>query len=137
MSDALRAEFGPRFVGGIGMEVWRHWPDYLDALARARIAISVRGYGYDCLRFWEIPSFDTMLVSDKLPIVKPYPFEDQVHAAYFDIIEELIAIVRRALSDPVWSTRIAKAGNEHLRTHHTARARAKQLLQASLGGVDG
>jgi glycosyl transferase family 1 len=127
---ALRARFGERLVGGAGIVL--EYPDYLAHLARARVAVSVRGHGYDTLRFWEIPSFEgTMLACDVLPIVRPRPFKDGVHAGYFRTPEELVAVVERALSDEPWRAKIASAGNAHLRDHHTARARAAQMLEAS------
>lgn len=125
--DALRREFGDRFVGGVGVHY--DYPAYLDALNRAKIAVCVRGFGFDTLRFWEIPSFETMMVSDRIPLVKPYPFQDGIHIAYFDNTSHLVDTVRHYLSNDAGREQIAKAGNEWLRKHHTARARARQLLE--------
>lgn len=125
----LERELGGGFHGGIGRHL--SYPDYLDAINRSRIAVSVRGFGHDTLRFWEIPSFETMMVCDRLPIRKPEPFEDGVHAAYFDGPADLVGVVRQALSDADRRERIAKAGNAHLRRHHTARERARQMLRAA------
>lgn len=120
---ALTAEFGSRIDVG-----HRPYSEYLQAINRAKIAISVRGWGYDTLRVWEIPSFETMLVADRLPIIRPYPFEHGQTCALFDDVKGLVDGVRCALEDEQWRARIAKAGNDHLRKHHTARARAQQLL---------
>lgn len=125
--DALRREFGDRFVGGVGVHY--AYPEYLDAINRAKIAICVRGFGYDTLRFWEIPSFQTMMVADKLPLIKPFPFQDGVHIAYFNDTQHLVETVRHYLSNDEGRERIAKAGHQWLREHHTAAARARQLLE--------
>jgi hypothetical protein len=130
--DALASAFGDRFVGGIKAHVPH--PQYIQTLARAKIAVSVRGFGYDTLRVWEIPSCPgTLLVADRLPILRPSPLIDREHALYFSTPQELVEAVRCALEDEPWRARIAKAGNEHVQKYHTARARAASLLQLALG----
>jgi hypothetical protein len=42
--------------------------EYLEILAQSRCALSVRGMGFDCYRYWEIPAKGTVLVADRLPI---------------------------------------------------------------------
>ena len=126
--DALRNAFGERFVRGAGYS----YSQYLDAIASARVAVSVRGHGYDTLRYWEIPSFDTLLVADRQPVIRPFPFQHGVHALFFDTTHELVEAVRCALEDEPWQRRLALAGNSWLRAHHTARARARQLLTVSV-----
>lgn len=129
--DALQRAFGDRFVGGMQ----RHVPyaEYIDTIASAKVAISVRGWGNDTTRFWEIPSTpETLLVADKLPMIKPHPFEHGVHALYFDNNDHLVELVRQALADEPWRRRIAAAGNAHLRAYHTVRARAQYVLDESL-----
>ena len=127
--QALQRELGPRFVGGAGVTL--SYEDYLDRIARARMAVSVRGHGRDTLRYWEIPSFDTLLVADRSPLLRPHPFEDGVHAALFDGPEELVRKVRRYLDDEDERQRVTNRGFLHLREHHTACARARQLLAES------
>ena len=127
--EVLQREFGDRFVGGVK----EHIPhaEYLDVIARAKISVSVRGFGNDTLKFWEIPSMPgTLLVADKLPTIKPFPFEHGVNILYFDGVGELVEAVRCALEDEPWRARVAAAGNAWLREHHTARARAQQVLEA-------
>jgi hypothetical protein len=130
---ALKQAFGDRFVGGVEGFRPGH-AEYLKTLARARVAISVRGFGFDTLRVWEIPAMPgTLLVGDRLPIIRPFPLVDREHALYFGDTKELVEAVRCALEDEPWRQRIAQAGNEHFQKYHTARARAKQLLDISLG----
>jgi len=131
LCEALRAAFGDRFTGGVGPHVTHR--QYLETMARARVAVSVRGWGMDTLKFYEIPSLPgTMLAADRQPLVRAHPFEDGVHAGWFSSPEELVAVARRALEDEPWRSRVAAAGNEHLMRHHTPRARARQLLEISL-----
>ena len=128
--EALQKSLGDRFVGGTHVR-FDH-AGYIDAIARSKIAVSVRGHGWDTLRFWEIPSCaNTMLVADRSPQNKPYPFEDGIHALYFSSAEELVRTVQGALDNEPRRERISRAGNELLQTHHTAQARARQLLEES------
>ena len=125
--DALAKAFGDRFVGGVKGHIPHS--EYMKTLARSKIAVSVRGFGHDTLRVWEIPSCPgTLLVADRLPILRPFPLLDREHALYFTTPEELVEAVRCALEDEPWRARLAKAGNEHWQKHHTARARARLLL---------
>jgi hypothetical protein len=129
---ALESAFGDRFVGGIQAHVPHD--QYLRTLARARVAVSVRGFGYDTLRVWEIPICPgTLLVADRLPILRPFPLVDREHALYFTSPQELVEAVQRALEDEPWRARIAKAGNEHVQKFHTAQARARLLLDIAKG----
>ena len=123
---ALRGALGDRFVGGVGTV--RSYGEYLDAVARARVVVSMRGYGYDTLRYWEVPSFDTLMVTDPSPLIRPHPFVDGQHVLQFGDPGHLIHVVVQALQDESRQRQIALAGNAHLREHHTARARAAQLL---------
>ena len=123
---ALKNVFGSRFVGNTDTFVPYH--DYLDMVNRSKIAISMRGHGFDTLRFWELFSFETMVISDRLPLIRPFPFEHNTHTIYVNNIDELIESVQHFLDNNTERERIAKAGNAHLRTHHTTRARAQQLL---------
>jgi Glycosyl transferases group 1 len=131
--DALRREFGDRFVGGVNVHY--SYEKYLEAINRSKIAISVRGHGLDTLRFWDIPSFETLLMADRMPLVRPIDFEHDRSAMFFNDARELVDLCKRALTDDAMRTRIAKAGNAHLRAHHTAQARARQLLAACLTGT--
>lgn len=129
--SALQDAFGSRFVGGF----WNHTShrQYLNTFARAKVAVSVRGFGHDTLKFWEIPAAPgTLLAADVLPIIKPNPFTHGVNALYFGSSKELVECVRCALEDEPWRQRVAQAGNEHLQKFHSARARAASLLRISL-----
>lgn len=133
VAEVLQREFGQRAVvgGSHGFE------EYISLLQRSKVAVSMRGHGYDTLRFWEIPSFDTLMIADRLPIHKPDPFLDEIHCLYFGDAGELIQRVRKALAEPEWASRIARTGNAHLRAKHTARARVLYILKESVGYTGG
>lgn len=130
--NALRNAFGSSFVGGVNVHF--SFDEYLDAIARSRIAVSVRGFGHDTLRFWEIPSMpQTLLVCDRLAIDKPYEFTDGVNCKTFGSTDQLVQVCQHALANEEWRVQVASAGNAHLRQYHTAEARARQLLAITVG----
>lgn len=106
---------------------------YLPTLARAKIAVVLRGHGWDTVRFWETASCEgTLMACDRQPIVRPYPFEDGAHCAYFSSPEELERVLRRYLGDEPTRARVAAAGYDWLCAHHTAQARARYILEESM-----
>lgn len=105
---------------------------YLESTAKAKIAFSVRGFGRDTIRNWEIPSYETLLFSDdlySLGLIHPYPFTHQKDAVLFkpdcSNLEELLVYY---LEDENELRRVAKAGHEHLKKYHTNKARAEYFL---------
>jgi Glycosyl transferases group 1 len=131
--DALRRAFGDLFVGGVNVHY--NYEMYLEAINRSKIAVSVRGHGFDTLRFWDIPSFETLLMADRMPLIRPNDFEHGQSAMFFHDAHSLVDLCKLALADDVMRTRVAKAGNVHLRAHHTAQARARQLIAVCLTGA--
>ncbi len=109
------------------------YSEFLEALASARIAISIRGHGTESGRFWEILAAEgTMLFADRQPILRgDHPLVDGVHCAYFDSPEELERKLRVYLTDEVLRRAVATNGYAHLRAHHTTRARARDILRES------
>jgi hypothetical protein len=107
----------------------RPYREYLDALPRAKMAVATRGYGWDTTRIWEIAACEgTLLVLERQPVIRPFPFEDGVTAALFGSPDELAAQVRKYLADEPLRARVAAAGYAHTLKFHTAGARAQQVL---------
>lgn len=102
---------------------------YLKRLAQARIGLSVRGGGFDCVRFWETPAVGTVLLSERPPIVIHQNFESQKNAIFFDKFDDILPGVESLLQTPQRLEAIARAGREHIRTHHTTRCRAEYFLR--------
>jgi len=101
---------------------------YLQAVRSSRIGINIFGFGYDTVRYWELPAHGCMLLSERLPIRIPHNFSDGVSAVFFDDTRDLEDKLRHYLAHPDQAAAIAAAGHAHLRQHHTASARARQLL---------
>jgi hypothetical protein len=102
--------------------------EYSRLLRESRIGLNLFGYGFDTVRYWELPAHGVLLLSERLPIRIPYDFEDGVNAVFFDDTAELEAKLRHLLIHPEEVAVLAEAGWRHLQAHHTGSARARQLL---------
>lgn len=102
--------------------------EYSESIRNARIGLNLCGYGFDTVRFWELPAHGCMLLSESLPIHIPHAFEDGRHAIFFSGIETLTEKLQYFLAHPDEAQRIAEAGHAHLLEHHTSEARARQML---------
>jgi len=111
-----------------------HYDIYLKELASSKISVSM--YGYSLIgpanRTWEIPSYNTLLLTEKMNVYYEHPFEDGKTCIFFDpyVKDDICNKVLYWLSDEMENERrkIAKAGHEHLKNFHTCKARAQRLL---------
>lgn len=102
--------------------------EYTQALRSSRVGLNVFGFGFDTVRYWEIPANGCMLLSEQLPIRIPSNFVDGESAVFFRDLEELEERLDHYMAHPAEAETIARAGYDLLRRRHTATARARQLL---------
>jgi len=98
-------------------------------LNRSKIAVSTSGAAYDTFRYWEIPYHGALLLSQRLPILIPDNFVDGRSAVFFDTPEEMMARIRELLADPDRLAEIAANGRRLSHEKHTAKARARYMLE--------
>jgi hypothetical protein len=103
------------------------WPEYIDVLSRSRIGVSVRGGGYDTLRYWEIPASGALLLSEPTRIVIPDNFVNGREAAFVEV-EGMGARIRELASCDLEA--IAAAGRDRLAASHTSIQRARTVLNS-------
>ena len=101
---------------------------YISRLRNSRIGLSLFGYGFDTVRFWEIPAHGGLLLAQAPPIRIPHNFSDGQNAILFDDIQELEEKLCYYLAHPQKAAAIATAGHLHWKTYHTTEARARQML---------
>lgn len=102
---------------------------YLDLMSRSKINIMARGHGYDTVRRFEVPLFSGLVMSDRIPIITPDPFIDNIHIVYFDDnLNGFIGQIEYYLNNPGERERIGKVGREHCKKYHTTDARARYFL---------
>jgi hypothetical protein len=102
--------------------------EYLELLRTSRFGVSMRGFGWDSCRAWEIAVLTGLLV-DNLDIQIPYPFSNGCNSSFYQSIAHCrdLAGQINAYADAVQEIR--EAGIAHARTHHTNSARVKWLLE--------
>lgn len=103
--------------------------EYQALLHRSKMALSIRGGGFDTLRYWEIVASMTLLISEPPDILIPNNFEHGVHAMFCrSDLRDLPALVRRLRDDDAARGRMVNAAFEHLTAFHTSERRASYLL---------
>lgn len=104
--------------------------DYYRTLARSKVAVSIRGGGFDTLRYWEIVASGTFLLSEKPDIVIPHNYEHRNHAVFCQPdLSDLQELVRYYASHDTEREAIAGAGHAHLLKFHACEPRAAQFLE--------
>ncbi|MFO0773136.1 MAG: glycosyltransferase [Nitrospiraceae bacterium] len=102
---------------------------YRHLLARSKMALSVRGGGFDTLRYWEIVSSKALLVSETPDILIPNNFESGKHALFCKPdLSDLVPLIRRYVHEDAARGAMVDAAYAHLHAHHTCSHRARYLL---------
>lgn len=131
----LRGIPGLGYVGGVyDADVAAPFPigdgSYYQSLRRAQIGISVRGGGFDTLRYWEVVACGALLISEEPDIVIPNNFEDRRHAVFCQRdLSNLAELVRYYTIHTEEREALAAAGYTHLSKHHTCDHRAEYFLE--------
>lgn len=128
--SGLRRIFLEHLERHLGHTLEGNYPQsaYLEMIGRSEIGLCLFGYGFDTVRYWELPAHGAMLLAERLPLRIPHPFVDGETALHFDGVQELLTHFEALADDPARARAIAAAGHQHARRHHTGSARARQLL---------
>jgi hypothetical protein len=102
------------------------WAEYMQVLATSRVAISLRGLGYDTYRYWEIPYAGALLLAETPQIVIPRNFE-HAREAWFAPVDSLAGSMRKLLGGD--TDAIAAAGRARLMSEHSSVRRAETVLE--------
>jgi hypothetical protein len=101
---------------------------FYDMLSHSKASISLRGYGMDTFRYWEIPSFGSLLMSPDIPLLIPNNFKDGESAIFFKSKEELKQkFIKYVVKSDEWKE-IAKTGYEHHKKYHIPKERVKRQI---------
>ena len=103
--------------------------EYYALLGRSKMALSIRGGGFDTLRYWEVVASGALLLSEQPDIEIPNNFSHGQQALFCrSDLSDLPELVRYYASHDAERESIARAGYEHLLRFHTCERRAEQLL---------
>lgn len=116
----------PEFERGVKLS----YQDYFNLLTRSKIALSIRGSGFDTLRYWEIVAAKVMLISEEPFILIPNNFDHGKHALFcgsdYRDVPDLVRIYSR---DDAAREQIVEAAYQRLLRFHTCERRAMQFLE--------
>ncbi len=105
-------------------------------LHRSKTALSVRGGGFDTIRYWEIVAAKTPLISERPDIEIPNNFEHGVHAVFCrPDLSDLPEWVRCLRDNEAERRRMADAAFAHLLAYHTTARRAMYLMDLCRGAI--
>ncbi len=104
--------------------------EYYALFRRSTMALSIRGGGFDTLRYWEIVASGALLLSEQPDIEIPNNFVHGKHALFFrPDLSNLVDLVRTYASDAHACAAMAAEGRKHLLQYHTCERRAEYLLE--------
>jgi hypothetical protein len=102
---------------------------YYDLMMRSKMALSVRGGGFDTMRYWEIPATKTLLLSEEPDIEIPNNFVHGQQALFFKRdLSDVLSLVNAYAKEEHECVAIAQRGYEHLLRYHTCERRAEYVL---------
>lgn len=110
--------------------------DFYARCARAWLAWSPEGYGWDCFRHYEAPLCGTVPVINHPAIHRHAPFEGGVHCLYYGVEgADLARVIVAALADKPRLTRMAAAARVHVLRHHTVERLCEYVVATCLGAA--
>lgn len=105
------------------------YQEHFRLLQRSKLGLSMRGSGFDTVRYWEIPALKTLLISERPSIYIPNNFEHGKHAIFCKPdLSDLVDLVKEYARDHEARNRLAESGYAHLLKYHTCEKRASQFL---------
>lgn len=113
-----------------GLDCGQTFPpdEYARRMSSARIGLNLFGYGFDTVRYWELPAHGCMLFSERPPIRIPNAFEDGKTAVFFNDLREFDDKFDYYRAHPEEAEAIARAGHAHYWRYHTNSQRARDFL---------
>ena len=112
-----------------------HRFQYAKILDNTIIGLNLFGWGFDTVRYYELPAHGCLLFSERPPIPIYQDYVDGESAVFFSDLSEFTQKLRYLMSNPKEIQRIANNGYEHIKKYHTTDQRAKQMLSIMKGCV--
>lgn len=110
--------------------------EFFQRAARARLAWSPEGFGYDCHRTYEVAALGCVPVLQYPPVFRHEGFvdgRDSLHYAVDD--DSLLHVVRRALADRAVLEAMGQRARERVLRHHRHSRLAEMILREATAGV--
>jgi hypothetical protein len=111
---------------------------YVERCARAWLAWSPEGLGWDCRRHYEAPYCGTVPVMSRATIQRHRPLIEGEHGFYYDVEgDHLTRTIERALADKGRLQAMAAAARAHVLAHHTWRALCDYVVAEAYAASNG
>ena len=104
-------------------------PVYAAQLLQTRIGLSLKGFGWDTVRYYEVPAHGALLLAQRPKIFIANPFIDGETAVLFDTPEQLRGLLHFLIRHPDYVDKVRLQGHAWLKKYHTSTMRATQLLE--------
>ena len=107
--------------------------EFLRRCAQAHVVWSPEGYGWDCLRHYEIALVGSVPLMQSPTIHRYAPLMDDVHALYYCVENDHLAVrVRQALQNRDRLIAMGMAARQHVLTWHTLDALRRYVIEETL-----
>ena len=128
--DILKAKLqGDPYATKIEQSGKLPYHEYFRLLGRSKMGLSIRGAGFDTIRYWEIVASKRLLISEQPYIHIPNNFEHGKHALFCrPDLSDLLTLVRRHVHDHAFCKAMIDEAYQHMLRYHTCEQRAKQFL---------
>lgn len=104
--------------------------EYIEALQSSHLGLCLFGFGFDTVRYYEVPAHGALLMAERPPIRIPFNFIEGRDALFFDDLRDLLAKLDDLFQHPQRIPEMAQNGHRHFLRYHTSSARARQLLHS-------
>jgi len=109
------------------------YKQYMKIVKQSKVSISLRGSGWDSIRYWDITALGTCLLSEELPIEIKNNFIDRKEAVFFKDFGDFTDKLEWAISKDNRYEQIAERGRRKFDHYHNPRHRAEYLLNTIKG----
>jgi len=107
--------------------------EYQENLSNSKMSVNLYGYGFDTVRYYEIPAFNTFMLSTPSKTIIPNDFVENESVVYFYSIRDFKKKLEYYNNHLDEAEEIAINGYNHFLKYHTSEARAKTLLDCFVG----
>ena len=116
------------YRGGAGSRDKISESKFFDELSKSHVCLNVKGNGYSCYRYQEIPSVGSIIATPKYPLITKNDYKDMTSCIKFNSIEELNRKVNSVLSSKNMLGDIRQAGIDLFKKHHTTEKRFLEFI---------
>lgn len=125
---ACEGIIGYNLISAGRTEIVYNQQDYSKKILQSKIGLNLISYGYDNLRYYELPAHGVLLFSQRVPIVIEHDYTDMANAVFFDSIDEMKDKLKFLISNESFVDKARIKGYERMLNFHTTRVRAIQML---------